>query len=90
MTEREAYTVEEAATATSLARQVIYDEINAGRLRARKRGRSTLILAADLREYLQSLPLFEPKAASRERAQAQHAVAVRYGQAIGTMGRGKK
>jgi excisionase family DNA binding protein len=85
-----AYTIDQVCEVANIARQVVFDEINAGRLRARKRGRSTRILAEDLREYLRSLPLFEPKAASRERAQAQHAAAVRHGRRLGSQGRGKK
>jgi Helix-turn-helix domain len=87
---REAFTIEDAAKAASIARAILYEEINAGRLRARKRGRSTVILAADLRAYLEALPVIDPKAPSRERAQAQHAIAVRHGQPIGRTGGGKK
>jgi excisionase family DNA binding protein len=87
--EQQAYTIEQAAEAASLARQVIYDEINAGRLRARKRGRSTRILASDLRAYLEALPVLDPKAPSRDRAIAQRALAVRYGQRVGSQGRAR-
>jgi excisionase family DNA binding protein len=39
---------------------MIYQEIQAGRLRARKLGRRTLILAADLSAWLANLPLVKP------------------------------
>jgi hypothetical protein len=38
-------------------RTVVFEEIKAGRLKARKCGRRTLILVDDLREYLEALPL---------------------------------
>jgi hypothetical protein len=47
-----------------ISRTKAYDEINAGRLRARKRGSSTIITAADAKAYLDSLPALEPKAAA--------------------------
>jgi hypothetical protein len=39
-----------------------YAEVAAGRLKVRKRGRSTIVLADEGREYLQSLPRIEPQA----------------------------
>jgi excisionase family DNA binding protein len=90
MTEREAYTIEQAAEASSISRPILYDEINAGRLRARKRGRSTLILRSDLLAFLEALPIVDPKARSRDRAIAQHAAAVRLGQRVGRKATGKK
>jgi excisionase family DNA binding protein len=90
MPEREAYSIDQAAEASSISRPILYDEINAGRLRAHKRGRSTVILAEDLRSYLAALPPYVPKVGSRERAIAQHAAAVRYGQRVGRKATGKK
>lgn len=40
-----------------------YIELNAGRLKAVKRGRSTLILAEDAQAWLDALPALQPKAA---------------------------
>jgi len=54
---RLAYSIDEAVAASGLGRSVIYEEIKAKRMKARKRGRSTIILAADLEAYLASLPL---------------------------------
>jgi excisionase family DNA binding protein len=87
--EQQAYTIEEAAKAGGGSRSTIYEEIRAGRLRARKRGRSTVILTKDLREWLEGLPLLDPKAPSRDRAIAQHAVAVRHGRRIGSQSRAR-
>ena len=42
------------------SRSMIYQEIQSGRLRARKLGRRTLILAADLSAWLANLPLVKP------------------------------
>jgi hypothetical protein len=41
-----------------------YVEINAGRLKAHKRGASTIIKAEDAKAWLDSLPAFEPKQAA--------------------------
>jgi excisionase family DNA binding protein len=46
-------------------RAKLYEEINAGRLRAVKVGRSTRILIADFQAYLASLPPVEPKVAPK-------------------------
>lgn len=54
-----AFTIEEAVAATGIGRSSIYEDIAARRLPARKRGRSTIILAADLAAYLAALPLLE-------------------------------
>ena len=46
----------EAARAAGVGRSTILDEINAGRLRARKAGQRTLILREDLHAWLAALP----------------------------------
>ncbi len=56
---RLAYDVNEAARVSGLGRSTVYEEIGAGRLVARKVGKRTLILAADLNEWLNSLPKME-------------------------------
>jgi excisionase family DNA binding protein len=56
-----AYSVAEACTVARAGRTAIYEAIRTGALIARKRGRRTLVLADDLRRYLESLPAVEPK-----------------------------
>jgi hypothetical protein len=51
-----AYSVEEFGAVAGLGRTKLYAEIAAGRLRARKAGKRTVILAEDGRAYLASLP----------------------------------
>ncbi len=59
-----AFTIDEAVEAGAGGRTKIYEAINAGTLRAKKRGKRTVILAADLAHYLESLPDFHEKAAA--------------------------
>lgn len=56
--ERLAWTIEEFTNASGICRATVYEEIAAGRLRAVKRGRSTLILHRDAQAYLDNLPPF--------------------------------
>jgi len=49
-----AYSIEEAIKAASIGRSLIYSEIKNGNLRATKIGRRTVILADDLKQWLQS------------------------------------
>ncbi len=53
-----AYTIPEAVEAGAGSRTVVYEAIKAGTLKAKKRGKRTIILAPDLVQYLQSLPDF--------------------------------
>jgi excisionase family DNA binding protein len=56
-----AYNISEAGQAAKTGRTAIYEAIRSGELRAVKRGRRTLILANDLRRWLESLPPVTPK-----------------------------
>ena len=56
MSQSLSFSIVEAARAASLGRPTIYEALVAGRLRARKVGRRTIILEEDLREFLRSLP----------------------------------
>lgn len=53
--------ISEACAASRCGRTTVYDAIRRGQLRALKRGKSTLILAEDLRRWVESLPALEPK-----------------------------
>ena len=56
--ERLAYSIKELTEAGGGSRSTIYENIKNGKLRARKRGRSTIILAPDAARYLENLPAF--------------------------------
>lgn len=52
---KRAFTIKEACQISSIGRTRLYGEIKAGNLRARKCGRRTVILAEDLKSWLDSL-----------------------------------
>jgi excisionase family DNA binding protein len=56
-----AFSVAEACSAARIGRTSLYEAIRCGRLRAVKHAKRTLILAEDLRRWLESLPALEPK-----------------------------
>ena len=51
-----AFTIDQAVRASGLSRATIYRLAGQGRIRPRKLGRRTLILASELRDLLQALP----------------------------------
>ena len=60
---RDVLTVAETAKAAGVCRQSIYNEINTGRLIARKMGSRTIILRGDYLAWLAALPTMKTEAA---------------------------
>jgi excisionase family DNA binding protein len=56
-----AYSIAEACSVARAGRTSLYEAIRSGALRAVKRGRRTIVLADDLRHYLENLPVVVPK-----------------------------
>jgi excisionase family DNA binding protein len=54
-----ANTVAEVLRRVGISRTKFYEEINAGRLKARKIGSKTVVLETDLQAYLDALPLYD-------------------------------
>ena len=52
-------TIPDAVKATGMSRTTIYEALRRGDLTARKAGRRTLILYADLEAYLANLPTYQ-------------------------------
>lgn len=52
-----AYSIAEASEVSRIGRTSIYEAISSRELIARKNGRRTVILADDLRQWLQNLPI---------------------------------
>ena len=61
MTEKFAYSMKELVEIHPGSRSVIYEEIKAGRLVARKMGDRTIVLRSDYLDYLAALPKIENK-----------------------------
>lgn len=59
-----AYPLPDFLKLAGIGRTKAYEEINAGRLKARKSGNRTIVLAADARAWLDDLPELAPKRAA--------------------------
>jgi excisionase family DNA binding protein len=66
--EQLALTVAEACVAARVGKTALYQAIACGDLVARKRGRRTLVLPADLKAWIAKLPAFDEKPAVRQKS----------------------
>ena len=77
--EQLALTIAEACAAANVGKTVLYEAIANGTLIARKRGRRTLVLPADLRNWIEQLPAVETKISNTAGAIAASALRARAG-----------
>jgi excisionase family DNA binding protein len=71
--EQLALTISEACAAARVGKTVLYQAIANGALRAVKRGRRTLLLPTDLRDWVERLPAIETKSVKRRMSHRESA-----------------
>jgi excisionase family DNA binding protein len=69
--EQLALTISEACAAARIGRTSLYQAIETGTLRAVKRGRRTLVLPDDLRDWLERLPPIKSKSRDQRAAHGE-------------------
>ena len=67
-TTRLAYSIERLSKESDISRSMIYEEITAGRLIARKVGRRTIVRRSDALRWLRSLPSLDPTESNGSRS----------------------
>ena len=72
-----AYSIPEVQKLSNSCRTSIYAQIKSGALRAVKRGRRTLVLAEDLRKWLEDLPEMAPSGGAPGRNDSERETADR-------------
>ncbi|WP_338689302.1 MULTISPECIES: helix-turn-helix domain-containing protein [Bradyrhizobium] len=63
---RLALSINEASRLARVGRTQLYEALQAGELKAKKRGATTLILPAELKRWIESLPDYVPEIARRK------------------------
>ena len=58
------YTVQQFVTDFGMSRARFYELVAEGKIKARKNGARTVVLAADAQAFVEALPAFQPKMAA--------------------------